>query len=519
MINLRNFNLKFVAAVLLLTVINCFGQINIYLYDKVNCLSSQITNLTISNDGRFLSYGTNTGSIYLYDIEAKRELKELKLHTSEITALIFDSKNKYLISGSKDENIVIWDLYSGASYKTINQFEDEIYSLALSPDDNTLAVSGNKNEIYLYDFPIGELRGKLEGHEDDVPFISFNINGNQLYSLGVDKNLIVWDASKQSLLRKTQIAVKTISNSGFEIVAGFISFDKSIIALGLQEHALEKGGRGMIFKHNVSFFNIADGNEIITMEGLNKDSKQLVISPDKNYLFADNSTLRDKQISIYNTQNSKQVNNIVIDDDITAMNIAENGKWFAAACEDINNSENAVIKIWQLSGVSGYNRFSNEPIKQSNLTNLGSSIKINTPANPLISFGDKNNVAIIKFESVGLSEDIAKTAAYLLESKLSNSSFINVIERNNIDKVVSELKYQLSGLTTSDAAELGKHLNAQYVILGSLNKLGNLMIITAKLVNVETAKIEGTREVQCQNGTIENISEMIDALAPTITKY
>jgi len=67
--------------------------------------------------------------------------------------------------------------------------------------------------------------------------------------------------------------------------------------------------------------------------------------------------------------------------------------------------------------------------------------------------------------------------------------------------------------------EVGQHLNAEYILLGSINKLGNLLIITAKLVNVETAQIEGSREVQCSNATIETISDMVSILAPTIAKY
>ena len=74
-------------------------------------------------------------------------------------------------------------------------------------------------------------------------------------------------------------------------------------------------------------------------------------------------------------------------------------------------------------------------------------------------------------------------------------------------------------MTASNAVEVGEHLNAQYMLIGSINKLGNLLIITTKLVNVETAQIEGTREVQCKNASIEDISEMTSILAPTIAKY
>jgi hypothetical protein len=80
------------------------------------------------------------------------------------------------------------------------------------------------------------------------------------------------------------------------------------------------------------------------------------------------------------------------------------------------------------------------------------------------------------------------------------------------------LKYQMSGLTASDAVKIGEQLNAEYILLGSINKLGNLLIITAKLVNIETSQIEGIREVQCSNAAIEDIPEMVALLAPAIAK-
>ena len=113
---------------------------------------------------------------------------------------------------------------------------------------------------------------------------------------------------------------------------------------------------------------------------------------------------------------------------------------------------------------------------------------------------------------------MARTATYLLESKLGNSPLVELVERNQIKKVLDELAYQQTGLTANNAIQVGQQLNAEYILIGSINKLGNLVIITVKLVNVETARIEGSREVQCANATIETISDMITILAPTLVK-
>ena len=69
------------------------------------------------------------------------------------------------------------------------------------------------------------------------------------------------------------------------------------------------------------------------------------------------------------------------------------------------------------------------------------------------------------FDHLGVNEEIAKTTTYLLETKLGNTAKIDLIERNQIEKVINEMKYQMSGLTTSDAVQIGQQLNAEYIIL------------------------------------------------------
>ena len=151
-------------------------------------------------------------------------------------------------------------------------------------------------------------------------------------------------------------------------------------------------------------------------------------------------------------------------------------------------------------------------------TGLGPVFAFTTSREPLISFGEKKRIAVLYLEGPGLGADIAKTATYLLESMLGNSPVVDLVERNRIDQILGELRYQQSGLTASNAAEVGRHLNAQYILMGSISRLGNIVILTVKLVDVETSAVEGTREIQCKNATVEAIPDMVSALAPSIVR-
>lgn len=516
MSNKNNYNLlvKVLLYIILFSSYS-YSQFSIYLDNTID-VSNKVTVTKLSKDARFLAYGMDNGNVYLYDVSAKKELRNFNKHKGSVTNLIFDPGNKYLVTAGIDGKIIIWDLYSGDAFKSIDDFKDEIKCIDLSPDSKMLVGCGENNEIFLWDFPEGKRRGTFKGHDDNVLFVSFNPNGDQILSVGEDNQMIIWNVNQLKHIRKTVIEPLTMKNSGVEVKYAKCSFDKYFVGIGIQETVLEKGGQSMIFKFNMTFYEWNTGKELVTIMGNEKDLDVFCLSPDKNYLISDNSTLRENKISFWNIQKGVVEQNFPMEGKVTSVDMSENGKYMSSAISSVKNQ----VVVFQVSGIAGYEAFNNsQVIQQNQLSNFGGAITINTPSDPLISLGERKKLAVMYFESSGVTEDVAKTATNLLESKIGNSKYVDMIERNQIDKVMAELNYQISGFTTGDAVDIGKQLNANYILIGSLNKLGNLIVISAKLVNVETTQIEGTREVQCTNATIENISDMVNVLAPTIVKF
>lgn len=496
------------------------AQFSLYLEDTIPLRTGNVTTVEINPTGRFLAIGDSKGNITVWDLGAKRQLQVLKQHRRPVTDILFDSKTQRIVSAGKDGKVVIWDIYSGKVEKMIKDFGSPIHSIALSPDDRMLAAGGQKKEIYLWEFPLGSLKAKMKGHKKDVLGLAFHVNGDQVMSVAEDKLMIVWNVNTQSIARKSTIEARVMRRSGIDIKSAAFSFDRSFVGVGINEHVLAKGGRSMIFKYLLAFYDWNTGSEIEIIEGNRKDIEVMTITPDKNYVITDNSTLRKNQISFWNIRQTIIEQNYPIDGRISAMAVSEDGKWISIGYQDPNNKSRGFVNVWQVSGMDGFQRFdTGQDVATGRNSGFGASIKITTPAEPLISFGSRKKLAVLYFDSPGLEADIARTTSYLLEGKLANSPFIDMVERNQIQNVLDELRFQQTGLTTSNAVEVGKHLNAEYILIGSINKLGTLLIITSKLVNVETAQIEGTREVQCKSATIENISDMVSALAPTIAKY
>ncbi len=500
-------------------VLPAFSQFSLYLESRVPVQSREVTTAVFSPNGRFLAAGTQEGDIIIWDNSAGRQFRVLKGHKGAILSLLFNSSTDILISGGSDKTVCVWDLYTGSLNRSLKEYRGEIRSLSLSPDDRILAAAGARNEIVLWEFPAGKLKSRLEGHKGDIKAIGIHRNGMQLLSVGSDRRMITWNIQTFEPVRTVTIESRTMQGSGLDVLSGAFSADMAFCGLGIQERILAKGGQRMIFKYNLAFYDWQTGAEIQILDGNRKDINFFVISPDKKYVITDNSTLQTGQLAFWNIRNNLIEQRYPVEGSISAIAASVSGEWIAAAYSNERDRRQSHINIWKVSGIDGYKAFSDTPVRTEQASGFGAAMKLTTSEEPLIQHGERRRIAVMTFDHPGTTDEIARTASYLLEGRLGNSPFVELVERSRISQILDELKLQQTGLTASGAAEAGRLLNAEYVLIGSINKLGQLLIITAKLVHVETGQIIGTREVQCQNAVIENISEMIALLAPSIARY
>ncbi|MCB4791775.1 MAG: CsgG/HfaB family protein [Elusimicrobia bacterium] len=77
-----------------------------------------------------------------------------------------------------------------------------------------------------------------------------------------------------------------------------------------------------------------------------------------------------------------------------------------------------------------------------------------------------------------------------LRTELVSSRRFNILERANMEMILAEQKFQVSGCTSQECAvKMGKILNVKVVLLGSLSKLMDTFYITVSLIDVETGEI------------------------------
>ena len=102
----------------------------------------------------------------------------------------------------------------------------------------------------------------------------------------------------------------------------------------------------------------------------------------------------------------------------------------------------------------------------------------------------QTHIAVVEFEALGVSEIEARALTNRLIVELHRTNKFKVLERKDLDKIIEEQKFQLSGCNADQClVELGQLANVQQIIGGSISRVGEVFTITARLISVETGTV------------------------------
>jgi len=120
-------------------------------------------------------------------------------------------------------------------------------------------------------------------------------------------------------------------------------------------------------------------------------------------------------------------------------------------------------------------------------------------------------VAVSAFDAKGgLTKDEADSVTELFIAELVKNRTIKVVDRNNFDKIMAEMRFQDSDWADSKrVAQLGKALNANGIIRGTVMSLGGQTVIAATVLDINTAEILSSSTLQ-----MRRIDEVFEKLPP-----
>ena len=107
----------------------------------------------------------------------------------------------------------------------------------------------------------------------------------------------------------------------------------------------------------------------------------------------------------------------------------------------------------------------------------------------LMAQAGKPTVAILDFEGQGVSDGEVQTLSERMRTEIGNTNAVRLIERKAVEKIMQEQGLQQSGCTSDEcAAEVGQLLGVQFMISGSIGKMGKSYTIDCKMFSVETGE-------------------------------
>ena len=136
-------------------------------------------------------------------------------------------------------------------------------------------------------------------------------------------------------------------------------------------------------------------------------------------------------------------------------------------------------------------------------------ISTNSPLN-----SDPATIAVLEFEiTSGLPESNSGILTDIFSDELFHTGMFKILERNNMNDILSEQGFQMAGCVSNECAvEVGQLLGVQQMIVGSVGKLGQKYIITARLIDVTTGKQLRSERVSFI-GALEDIEGSMGKLA------
>lgn len=124
-------------------------------------------------------------------------------------------------------------------------------------------------------------------------------------------------------------------------------------------------------------------------------------------------------------------------------------------------------------------------------------------------------VAVLRLESSKIDTADLEVLRDALTVELQNSGVVRVMERSQMNSILSEQGFQSSGSCDQSecAVEVGKLLAVDRMVLGSAGKIGDTWSVTLRLVRVETGEVAASVR-DSRTGSIEVLlSQSVPKLA------
>ncbi|MQY63584.1 MAG: DUF2380 domain-containing protein [Calditrichaeota bacterium] len=130
-----------------------------------------------------------------------------------------------------------------------------------------------------------------------------------------------------------------------------------------------------------------------------------------------------------------------------------------------------------------------------------------------ISAQAKESIAVVDLEGRGISALEAATLTDRMRSELVKTGAVTVVERGQMQQILSEQDFQMTGCTSDECAvEIGQMLGVTKMVAGSIGKIGATFTVDLRTIDVGTGAIINTM-TRDYRGEIDGLLRQIEHIS------
>jgi WD40 repeat protein len=187
----------------------------------LNVSTEPLGRLAFSPDGTKIVVGDSRGHVHLWDVGAKRQIRELGRHKEGVTTVCWIPKSDCVATGADDHKVIVWDVDRKAEPYDLPQ-SGTVLSLAANNSGDLLAVGlGHSRDldggqvITLWHLPTQTKQSTLRGSARGIEDIGFTPDGKKLVSVAQEELVSIWDPETALFVRPLRSQSQSVRSLSF----------------------------------------------------------------------------------------------------------------------------------------------------------------------------------------------------------------------------------------------------------------------------------------------------------------
>ncbi len=470
--------------------------------------NEEVAALAFPSHGSLLLTGDRSGAVYCWDLEKKQVINTAKLEEAVIFLAFLSGDRSYVAVDGAGE-VTVHDLLkgpTGTSFRTKGKPE----RLAIDAGKQYLAVATGDERVELFDLKGLMPAGSIDGSDkiDDILFLGFDRLGQQLVAVMQLGDVVAWNPATMKPLRTVALAGGELHGSQSVVHAAATNRATNVFAVSLEEVALPKGGvmsgRDLERRSAIIAYDWQSGAEVKRVK-TPSTAEVMALGPGNDHVAVAGD--EDNTIALIDLRKGESGSTVTMTQRPKVLAVSDDNSWLAAGGDD------GAVAVWKL-------QFKGEAsVVSGTLPSLSGRIRARAGSTePALPSGTPVKLAILSFKAKGVPAEVADVCISTMSNALSNVDYVTLVERDHIEGILKEQRFQLSGLTEDQGVSVGKILKADVVLLGTVGKLGTSIVFSSRLINVETGRVMKGREVICEECRDQDMYDAINMLVSTIAR-